>query len=466
MGSKRKKERQKIIKANNNKKRKKNKDTNMAWWNSDKNKKSGSFIGKWNTTKPTTGTQDSTLSVMLYTQKSLDEIAALCKPKAGGSEFQVHCRGAQIVIKKPEGTSRLVFTIPTYYFNMPQKVSSGSVDFNLDEVSEISNQIAPMSIKMVEAIGESFPTQNFKDLGYDVSFRELEMGSLHRHPGDFGFSGTDLDNQVEKPGVIFRNLKCVDKIQVDSVMYIPGSKVKIVTTETRVVTVAPSEDEGIEGTYETAPTLCYIVPKEGEADINFEEFFGNAHAIEAGEIDFHIDQFQTKESYPEIAGILSKFINGMDYEPQLIVDPELIEQEFIYNRTTTYKGKGTKHYNYYGNDLDYEEYDPYSGYEDPAVTKKNLPASTSDAKDSKKSLTRPTWRKTQALGLLKAKGVDVVNNKNITGDTSNNDVFAIVAALKAIEHNDIAIRAFFTTCAYPTGSLEVYYNELAATSTI
>lgn len=471
--NKRKKENQKIIRANNkqrkNKKHsKKHKDTNMAWWNG-KDQKVTSYANRWNKTKPTTGQQNDTLSVMLYKQSVLDEIAALCKPKAGGSEFQVHCRGVQIFIKKPESDKRLVFTLPTYYFNMPQKVSTGSVDFNLDEVSEISNQIAPMSAVMGEEIVSKFPLAFFEELGFEISVRELEMGSLHRHPGDFGFSGTDLDNQVEKPGVIFRNLKCQDKVQVDSVMYIPTSHVKIVTTETRVVSVQPTEDnEGIEGTYETAPTLCYIIKDQDEAPVGFGEFFHKKVEPVEGEVDFKIDQFQTKEEHDEITQLLQTFLNEMDYSPQLIIDPELIVQEFT--RNVTYN-KGTKPYNnrygahdpynYYGQ-MDDDDDETYSVVTNPMLDGAQKSGTGGVIKPAPAMTVRPTWRKTQALGLLTAKGVDVKGNINITGNASDEDVIAIVTELKALELSDDVCRAFFTTCDYPKGSIDLYYTDLAA----
>lgn len=448
-----KRNRNQIKNQNKNKKKKtKSKDKNMAWWG-----KNNSFTNKWNKTKPTVVKSSDTLSVMLYKQSTLNEIAAICKPKALASEFQVHCRGAQILIQKPESDKRVVFTIPTYYFNMPQKVSSGSVDFNLDEVSAISEQIAPLSVKMVEKIGAQFPIKYFQDLGFEVGIRELEMGSLHRHPGDFGFSGTDLDNQVEKPGVIFRNLKCEDKIQVDSVMYIPQKHVKIVTTETRIVSVQPTEDEeGIEGTYTEAPTLCYIIEDTKHEPEGFGEFFGMKKKKKKTAFDFKIDQKWIKEEYPEIEGILGSFLDGMDYDPQLIVDPELIEQEYTHTKPSTYN-RGTGYHaggNYYGGVDAWDDDDD----DDAFGTVTHVPATTT------KVTVRPTWRKTQALGLLRAKGVDVNNNSKINGTASDSDVIAIVAALKKLKFEDKDIRSFFATCDYPVTAMGTYYTATSGTA--
>jgi len=117
---------------------KKNKGKKMA-----KKKPFWNFNSK--VTKPIVQEDPESLSIILYRQQDLDEIAARCKPKAGGSEFQVHFRGTQFIIEHPEHNRRLVFSIPTYYFNMPQTVSTAAVNFNLDEVAAISEKIAPIS---------------------------------------------------------------------------------------------------------------------------------------------------------------------------------------------------------------------------------------------------------------------------------------------------------------------------------
>jgi hypothetical protein len=407
-------------------------------------------------TKPVVGEDKETLSVVLYKQSTLDEIARICKPKAGGSEFQVHFRGAQYIVQKKDSNKRIVFTLPTVFFNMPQKVSHASVDFNLDEVAAISQEVQPISFEMAKQLSKAFPIEFFKSLGYDVSIRELEMGSIHRHPGDFGFSGTDLDNQVEKPGVIFRNLKCEDKIQVDSVMYIPLEKVKIVVTETREVTVEPLEDGGIKGQYLESPTVSYIL-QDKVYNEGFGEFFGGEDDS-SEEFKYIVNQKWIDKEYPQIKDIFDAFLSEIDYDPTLIIDPELIKQEFAswHKRSnTTYNRTYGNHTNSYYDDYEDDDYTSWA-YNDETISTSNLPSSK-----EKEILTRPSWRKTQTLGKLRVAKIDLSKYPEIDGTAEDSDIIAIVDAMKDAGYDDKEIRQLFTDCAYPPNAMSIYYNSLA-----
>ena len=465
------------------------KEKNMAWWNLTEDEKKAKGTAKstatgakrWGiagttVTLPIENKDPETMSTVLFSQKTLNEIAQMCLPKAGGSEFQVHYRGAQFIVQKPDSNMRFVWTIPTYFFNMPQKVSTASVDFNLDEVSAISEQLAPMSFEMTKKIAEAFPNAFFESLGFEVKVRELEMGSIHRHPGAFGFSSTDMDNKAEKPGVIFRNLKCDDKIQVDSVMYIPGQECKIEVTETRVVTVEPSDDNGIKGQYSEAATISCIL-QDSEKIFGFDGFFGGDESSKIKH-NFKTAKKWTTADLPQVEEIFSSFLDNMDYEPQIIVDPNLIEQEFAYARSTyqagTYNRAHGNHASLY--DYDDDEYawnDSWYGGTKKKVEKvgfktgEKTPGSPGvGTTEGARVLARPTWRKTQALGLLRTKGIDVNNNMKITGTASDADILAICKALKMKSISDEDIREFFVSCAYPPNSLDKYYEDLAEVVTI
>jgi hypothetical protein len=420
-------------------------------------------------TKPIVGSDPETLSIVLYIQSTLDEIADICKPKAGGSEFQVHYRGVQYVIEKPESNKRIVFTIPTVFFNMPQKVSTASVDFNLDEVAAISKEIIPISDAIASEIGKYFPLEFFKQLGFKVSARELEMGSIHRHPGDFGFSATDLDNQVEKPGVIFRNRGCNDKIQTDSVMYLKTEGVKIVVTETRGVTVAPSEDEGIEGHYLETPTISYVL-QDKVYNEGFQEFFGGEEDS-SQDFKYIVDQKWITKEYPEIKEIFNAFLEEFDYEPKLLIDPELITQSYggwsgrsyNYNRKNSYGNHG-----YYGDywddydvlDDDDDDDNDLTGLYDKSGGMSSDVKSGTTAKE-RKTLTRAPWRKTQTLGKLRVAKIELGQFPDIDGSTSDKDIIAIVTAMKAAQYTDAEIRQLLADCDYPSTAMATYYNHLA-----
>jgi len=414
-----------------------------------------------NKVKPTVGKDPETLSVVLYKQSTLEEIASLCKPKAGGSEFQVHFRGIQYVIQKPGSQKRLVFTIPTVFFNMPQKVTSGSVDFNLDEIATISDEIAPISLEFGKKIDKAFPSAFFKSLGFEVTGRELEMGSIHRHPGDFGFSATDLDNQVEKPGVIFRNRGCNDKIQIDSVLYLPVQQpVKIVVTETRAVTVSPLEDGGIEGQYLETPTISYIMQDKVFA-CGFDDFFGG-NDDSSEEIKYKVDQKWIDKKYPQIKDIFDSFLEANDYEPMLLIDPELIKQEFTsynygrYSRKTGFHNRSSFYYDYDGYDDFTEEDFGLESWENESDVAVGAPGQ----KTNEAPLERPTWRKTQTLGKLKSKyKIELKKYPEIDGSASDEDIIAIATAMKKEGYTDPDIRSLFQNCDYPKLAMQTYYRS-------
>ncbi len=468
----------------------KHKGENMFGFGSSKNKNSVKTYsyGYNRGTVPTTGKETTTLSTVLFRQSTLDKIGEICLPAADESEFQVHYRSLQLIISKAKedqpATQRLVVTIPTVFFNMPQKVSRASVDFSLDEVASISEQVAPVSEALAEKYLKAFPIEFFEAQGFTVEARETEIGSMHRHPGNFGFSGTDLDNKAENPGVIFRTRGAKDRIQVDSVMYIPNKRVTLNTTETRVIDVAPVEN-GIEGTYLRTPTWSYIID-DTEPPEDFGSFFGRKE--QSADIEFTTDKDSITDEYPEMKELFKNFLNEIEdadgYSPVLIIDPNLIEESYSYynHGGTTYGGYGqragqTTHptrnlpvkggsnaavnrdvdtYNSY-----YDEYQDADTYGD-GWDSVYAPASDDHQVGVHQTLNteapapmRPTWRKVQALGVLTSTyGIDVNNNSNIDGSGSVKDVKSIIVAMTAKGHTGVTIDAFFEKAAYTTSMLE------------
>ncbi len=466
-----------IPKKNKNKKNKQNKkslkkkgqDMTFGFGKKEEGKKN--WWQKNLLTKPKELQDPNTLSVVLFSQKTLNEIAEICLPNAKQSEFQIHYRGVQIIVQG--ATKRISFTIPTVFFNMPQKVSSASVDFNLDQVAAISEDVAPISEEMSKEILKNFPLEFFRERGFGITKLEYEMGSIHRHPGNFGFSSTDLDNQVEEPGVIFRNLEVQDKIQIDSVMYIPHQSVSLVTTETRVVDVYPAEDGGIEGTYKRAGTISYIIDDDEEPMVDFHEFFG-APEKDSNELRFTVDSDRVDGEYPEIETIFGSFLENFDYEPVLIIDPELIEQAFgrsyytkkypKYNKAGTghtYQNKYAKtttNDDIWGNQDDWDAVS-LSNEWDVDIDSDQL--YYPEEKPAEPLQTRPTWRKVQVVNKLKTVyKIKTDQEPGISGDASEKDIIAIATAMKNYGHGDYDIRNFFVEMGYPTNALELYYKDL------
>jgi len=439
-----------------NKKKNKNKGKEMGWWKKTE-KAISTFTRASTLTKPDEYSDSSNLNIVLFKQSTLDKIAEICLPKAGGSEFQVHYRGIQIVIEHTDGKRRMIFTIPTVFFNMPQKVSSGSVDFNLDEVAELSNQVQPISAKMAEEMINHFPIAFFQQRGFNISVRELEMGSMHRHPGNFGFSQIDLDNQVEKPGVIFRNKNTMntsagEKIQVDSVMYIPNKSVKLVTTETRIVKVKPAEDGGIEGAYYDTPTISYII-KDVRDYSDFEDFFNpEAESETKTVIDFEVAKKWTDKVYSQAKDIFQVFLENYSYEPQIIIDPDMIEQAY----RSYYSGGGT----YYGKN----KYGNYGNTYTPPVkhSTRTIPVKDGNAARTLHKPKRETWRKNQTMSLLRSRQIDLKDFPEVDGSGSKEDMIGIVRALKKANYDDNGIRTFLKLTGYnDVEVMDLYYDWLA-----
>jgi len=428
------------------KKSKKNKGKNMAKWGIGK--KVGSYFGVKKT--PSTRKSNSTLNVVLYSQKLLNQVRDLGLPAAGGAEYQVHYRGLQLIFKHQETGQRMVFTIPTVFFNFSQEVTTASVSFSLDEVSEISNQLIPVSDQLVAKFAEAFPKEEFIERGFELEARELEMGSIHRHPGDFGFSTIDRDNKAENPGVIFRNAVAEDKIQTDSVMYIPSTNTptKIVVTETQVVNVNLLEDGGIDGTYTEMPTMTFIV-QDAEVDENvpvikmYDEFFRTPDSNESGvnEEAKNIFDFRVLESKHcpvqdvdfvkgQLQRVLSEFLTVSEYEPILIMDPNLIKAR-TYNYTSRYSGGVGKGNIYTG--YDYDGYDDiYDGINESTQLSQT---------------TRPVFKEQQAKRQLNILGLDP-KKFGVDGSATPEDTAAFVKALKYKHYTDPQIRSVMRTLDY------------------
>jgi hypothetical protein len=244
-----------------------------------------------------------------------------------------------------------------------------------------------------------------------------------------------------------------DKVQVDSVMYIPNGNVKLVTTETRVVNVEPSSDEGIQGTYDRAPTISYIL-KDTKEKMSFNNFFNKE---KVGEFYLKKDNDLIKDELPEIEVFLEEFLKSIDYNPTCFVSGDLIEQEHTY-RTPTYSHGATYNvYDSYGEEWGEEwEDDVMESDSKPATKKYQPPVYTPKPK------IRPTWRKHQTLNNLKNKyKVNLDKSPGITGEGDESDIIAIAQELKLRKITDVHIRKFFREMDYPNNALETYYKDLA-----
>ena len=266
------------------------------------------------------------VNYIVFHQDVLDEIQSNCLPKANGSEFQFHYWALQVKISAQDGR-RFAFTFPLAFFNFPQKVSGASVDFNLPEVDAEAQKVKEPAKNLAKKLIKVFPKNFFMERGFGVKFEFGDIGSIHRHPGRFGFSTIDLRFDPTKPGVIFRNKEGHDLWQTDSVLYC-ANNAELITTETRVFNISPvdpnDEDKGSIGTVAEIPTLMIMLGGKPENQVNdFSDFFGAKKEKE--EINFIIKKTMHAPEIDEALELIKAL--GRTYKPLNFVDPEKIKQK-------------------------------------------------------------------------------------------------------------------------------------------
>jgi len=308
-------------------------------------------------TKPVDTKDPETLNIVLFKQSFLNQIADQCIPVAGGSEFQTHYRAVQFLIEKP-GVGRIIYTIPTVFYNFTQEVSTSAVDYNLIECDKNSKEVQPLSMEIAGKVNASFPASYFQSNGFTVTVREDDIGSIHRHPGDFSFSSIDLDNDPSKPGVIYRRGNAEDLPQTDSVMYITGSDknhhVKLVTTQTRVVTTKNlGLENGVEGQYAKAKTLTLILKDVDETQVkrtrvDFNMFTKDSESVISVDETTKSDSFLPRvddikldevADLAETSAMIFKILIAKNYNAVNKLDPNLIKNR-TYVHYTQYNSYG------------------------------------------------------------------------------------------------------------------------------
>lgn len=293
------------------------------------------------------------MAFVFFDQKSINELKNKCIDKAGSNEFQFGYRALLVRLKKGNGEIGMFF--PTSFYNFTQEVGYASVDYDLQDIEKEATVSKPASLSNSDALIKSMPIfEMLKKHGYEVIFQEGNFGSIHRHPGQFGFSQIDLRKDPNDPGVVYRQAEADDMWQADSIMYIPDGDTEIYTTECRIVTVKPSEDGGVDGTYCKIPTTTIVKPSDFSAnDIvsAVEEVMG---VVEKDIFDrYKIKGLPAK--FPLLEAILDMY-KGVDVPADISnVDANRIDPKYPYS-------------NFYSNN--YHRKGGYGYYSDKRTTKK------------------------------------------------------------------------------------------------
>lgn len=314
-------------------------------------------------------TKDVTkLSIVLMRQSTLNAISAICQPVAGASEFQVHYRSLITRIKSP--SNELIISIPTVFYNFKQKVAHASVDYHLDDIDNAADVVKPISDSVIKEIFKEMPIlaaiKEMYEGVAEVTFSEVNSGSIHRHPGRFGFSGTDYTKTPSHPGVIYREAEATDKVHTDSVIYL-GDRTEIYTTETRILNIAP-KDNGVEGTYCQLPTSTYLLndigTPEEQANSMAELLGGLENSIKDVSGDYYVtNSMGAVNGYALVTEIISAF-KDTTFEQDI---SNVLASHITSNSYTTgvvhYGGAVKKHSQSYQEYLGYDDYDDWDyGY--------------------------------------------------------------------------------------------------------
>lgn len=116
------------------------------------------------------------VNITLWTQKSLEAIRVNSGELASFNEYQVHYWALHLEKTFKDG-SKFCIQIPTVFYNYPQEVSSTTVDFNLTDVEQVSNEVKELhNIKVQELM--PMLKQYFKD----YEFKSVPLNTLHKHP--------------------------------------------------------------------------------------------------------------------------------------------------------------------------------------------------------------------------------------------------------------------------------------------
>lgn len=148
----------------------------------------------------------SNQGIILIRHQAMQEIFNNSGPLAKSNEFQVSYWALNLRYTASDG-SILDICIPTVYFNYSQEVTSAHIDFEHEEVGELSNKLIPLHNVKVAELQRSGIIAKIQD-HLEIEFTPTSVGlhTLHRHPGSSksqSFSSTDLSKNPEDLGVVF-----------------------------------------------------------------------------------------------------------------------------------------------------------------------------------------------------------------------------------------------------------------------
>ena len=171
-------------------------------------------------------------------QSDLQSIYERSGPLAKNNEYQVHFWAINFRASY-EDNSIIDVTIPTVYFNYKQEVSSAHIDFEMSDVSIVSEKAEKLHNVLANRITSTdFKTSLQTWLGTDIEVMSTDYNSIHRHPGSSkhqSFSSTDLKKDPDNHGIVYALESGTNKPNFAGIMAIDSGVCNLAHMEYRVV---------------------------------------------------------------------------------------------------------------------------------------------------------------------------------------------------------------------------------------
>lgn len=187
----------------------------------------------------------SDTGILYWQQETLEEITKLSGPLAASNEFQIHY-WALVVRMRFKDNSIIDIAFPTTIFNYEQEVTPSHIDFELKDVSKVSDALKPVHNSIINKLLPKLRTVFVDSEYYSIEYLSVPLNTMHRHPtGVASFSGTDLNKDHEKDtGIVFPLKTGRETPSFSSIIY--NNPVRLIHTEYRTATGDVSTKEGIQ----------------------------------------------------------------------------------------------------------------------------------------------------------------------------------------------------------------------------
>ncbi|GIW22543.1 MAG: hypothetical protein KatS3mg068_1550 [Candidatus Sericytochromatia bacterium] len=284
---------------------------------------------------------DRICTILYFQEKWMyNSLVKKCRKIAKGNEFQFNFNVLEVLLESKDKKAKIFLVFPLGIFNYPQKVTGASIFFNLIDVNNISKEIDEESKKIMNKIIPKLNSLKKLESLFNIKYLYVRDGmSIHRHPGRFGFSSTDLDMNKNNPGVVYRKSSGKGFVQVDNVMYWED-QFELITSESRYIVL-----KDFRGAYVINDCVA-IVKKYSKL---YEKYLG----IEDSEF-YTIGVSRILET--PLGDVFKELLSKIDYDIFYKVDPSNIEEYIPIYKTSfyydNYKNKKDnlkeKEYLYYG----------------------------------------------------------------------------------------------------------------------